>query len=147
MDSCRKCLLPSAVPGAELDRNRVCRFCRDPERSSSISEDPDRERRAADLEQALSDCRGQSEYDCLVAVSGGKDSIYLLYKLKVEYDLNVLAFTTDVDIPDVAWANIRRTLKKLDIDHVFAPAKSDPMSRAKIVLSLMPSGTSPRIMR
>jgi len=53
-----------------------------------------------------------------VCLSGGKDSIYLLHKLKVEYELKVLAFTTDMNIPDVAWDNIRRTIAKLDVEHV-----------------------------
>ena len=51
-------------------------------------------------------------------LSGGKDSCYLLYKLKVEYRLNVLAFTTDMNVPDVAWRNIQRTIDKLDVPHV-----------------------------
>jgi len=44
--------------------------------------------------------------------------LYLLYKLKVEYGLRVLAYTTNIDLPKVAWSNIRTTLAKLDIDHV-----------------------------
>jgi hypothetical protein len=36
----------------------------------------------------------------------------------VEYGLNVLAFTTDINIPDLAWANIKRACKKLDIPHL-----------------------------
>ena len=67
--------------------------------------------------------RGRNGYDCLVPLSGGKDSIYLLYKLKVEYGLRVLAYTTNIDLPDVAWSNIRTALAHLDIDHeVFNPA-------------------------
>ena len=77
-----------------------------------------------DLEKALDDCRGKGEYDCLVPVSGGKDSIYLLYKLKVEYNLNVLAFTTNINIPDLAWKNIRRAIELLDIPHIsYTPSK------------------------
>jgi hypothetical protein len=51
-----------------------------------------------------------------VNLSGGKDSCYLLYKLKREYGLNVLAFTTDMNVPDVAWRNINRTTTRLDVD-------------------------------
>ena len=56
----------------------------------------------ADFERTLSECKGQGEYDCLVPLSGGKDSIYLLYRLKVECKLKVLAFTVDVNIPGLA---------------------------------------------
>ena len=37
-------------------------------------------------------------------LSGGKDSCYLLYKLKREYGLNVAAFTADMNVPDAAWS-------------------------------------------
>ncbi len=75
--------------------------------------------READLERTLADVRGQGRpYDVLVCLSGGKDSLYLLHRLKVDYRLNVLAFTTDVSIPDVAWRSIRRTVAKLEVDHL-----------------------------
>ncbi|MFP4037704.1 MAG: hypothetical protein ACLFUE_09300 [Desulfobacteraceae bacterium] len=118
MKKCKNCNLPEAVPGADLDSRGICRFCReyaqtDPSLSESL-----RKSNEADLEKALEECRGKGEYDCLVPVSGGKDSVYLLYKLKKEYDLKVLAFTTDINIPPLAWQNIRRTILKLDIDHI-----------------------------
>ncbi|HRH82277.1 MAG TPA: hypothetical protein PLW81_14650 [Thiobacillaceae bacterium] len=68
---------------------------------------------------------GKSGFDCLVPLSGGKDSLYLLYKLKFEYGLRVLAYTTNINLPEVAWSNIRTALDRLDIDHmVFSPAQS-----------------------
>jgi hypothetical protein len=58
-----------------------------------------------------------------VPLSGGKDSVYLLYRLSVELKLKVLAFTVDINIPPLAWDNIRRALGKLNIDHLsYAPA-------------------------
>ena len=67
---------------------------------------------------ALEDCRGKGEYDCLVNLSGGKDSCLLLHKLKREHGLNVLAYTTDMNVPEVAWENIRRTVDLLDVPHI-----------------------------
>jgi hypothetical protein len=54
----------------------------------------------------------------LVPLSGGKDSVYLIHKLKAEYGLRVLAHTTDIDIGPVARANIDRAVAKLDVEHV-----------------------------
>jgi hypothetical protein len=71
-----------------------------------------------DLESTLRNCRGDGDYDCLVNLSGGKDSCYLLYRLAVDYRLRVLAFTTDMNVPPVAWENIHRTVRKLGVDHV-----------------------------
>ena len=115
---CRTCDLPGQFPGAELDAAGVCALCRayDPSRRGLHSGDasPD----AAKLDQLLREVRGKARYDCLVLFSGGKDSIYLLHKLKSEYQLNVLALTIDLDLPAIAWDNIRRTVEKLDVEHV-----------------------------
>jgi hypothetical protein len=117
MIRCKLCLLPSNAPGANFDSNGVCIFCRHYVRESTKDEQVYQDRKAQ-LEKALQECRGKAAYDVLVCLSGGKDSLYLLHRLKVEYELNVLAFTTDVNIPDVAWSNIRRTVEKLDVDHL-----------------------------
>lgn len=118
MRRCKRCLLPSVVPGARLDSAGICAFCQSYDPGQETRNEAIRQRHAEDLEAALAACRGQGQYDALVCLSGGKDSLYLLHRLKVEYGLNVLAFTTDVDIPRIAWANIRRTIAKLGCDHL-----------------------------
>src|SRR5438105_13688507 len=118
MKRCNQCLLPDKVPGADLDARGICALCRnyDPERE--IDRERLRSQFAEDLETALAACRGHGQYDVLVCLSGGKDSIYLLHRLKEDYKLRVLAFTTDVNIPTIAWSNIRRTIAKLGCDHL-----------------------------
>jgi len=119
---CASCLLPDTVPGAEIDATGVCAFCRQETTVDLAAEERARQEREADLEATLQACRGQGQYDCLANLSGGKDSCYLLYKLKREHGLNVLAFTMNVNITDVAWRNIRRTVKALDLPHlVYTP--------------------------
>jgi hypothetical protein len=118
MRKCRRCLLPEAVPNSDFDELRLCAFCRDLQASGRATEEKRRIAFAADLENALHSCRGSGQYDCLVCFSGGKDSIYLLHKLKHEYGLKILAFTCDLDIPATGWENIKRTIGRLDIDHV-----------------------------
>lgn len=118
MKSCKNCLLPESVEGVTIDSDGLCNLCKTYDKN--VIEDKEQERLTfeEDLEKALQECRGVGEYDCLVPFSGGKDSVYLLYKLKVEYNLNVLAYTTNANIPDLAWKNIHSTLKKLDVDHI-----------------------------
>ncbi len=123
MKSCKKCLISESVAGIKLNAQGICNLCQNYSYDQDFEENL-RKAREVDLEQALKDCRHKGEYDCLVPVSGGKDSIYLLYKLKVEYGLRVLAFTTDINIPSIAWDNIIRTLDKLEIDHaIYRPSK------------------------
>lgn len=118
MRRCKRCLLPAVVPGADLDPAGVCAFCRDFDPAREAGREATRQRHAHDLEEALAACRGQGRYDALVCLSGGKDSLYLLHRVIVDYGLRVLAFTTDVDIPAIAWSNIRRTIAKLGCDHL-----------------------------
>ena len=118
MSHCKRCLIPATVPGANLNEAGICLFCLEYDRIDHGREEAARKAREQDLETALRECRGKGEYDCLVNLSGGKDSCYLLQKLKCEYGLNVLAFTTDMNVPDVAWESIRRTVAKLDVDHI-----------------------------
>jgi hypothetical protein len=123
MRRCKACLLPDISPGANFDTDGVCAFCRNRRPVDDLLTEEVRARRERDLERTLAECRGKGPYDALVCLSGGKDSIYLLQRLKVDYGLNVLAFTTDVNIPKVAWSNIRKTIAKLDIDHlVYRPS-------------------------
>src|SRR6185312_17014533 len=119
MRRCKRCLLPASVPGADLDASGVCASCRRPDPEASVRAESARVRYETDLEQTLATMRGTgARYDALVCLSGGKDSLYLLHRLVVDYRLHVLAFTTDVDIPPVAWSNIRRTIARLAVDHL-----------------------------
>jgi len=123
MRQCKKCILPDTVPGSNINADGVCEFCRNPTKSHLEPWEKNRAKFEADLEETIQRTKGKSEYDALVCLSGGKDSLYLLYRLKVEYGLKVLAFTTDINLPDIAWENIKRTIAKLEIDHlVYRPS-------------------------
>jgi predicted PP-loop superfamily ATPase len=60
--------------------------------------------------------RGKSEYDCAVAFSGGKDSSYVLYRLKEKYKLRILAITGEDYISSKqAWKNRFQVTQKLGV--------------------------------
>ena len=126
MAQCKACLLPEQVPGANLNSAGICEPCRNyADTKLQQAEQAEQQRLAYEenLIQTLAECKKQAEYDAVVCLSGGKDSLYLLYKLKVECGLNVLAYTTNIDIPPVAWNSMRLAVKKLDVDHwVYNPA-------------------------
>jgi hypothetical protein len=121
---CKLCLLPDVVPGADFDAARVCAFCRAYRPDDAVAAERRRAAYERELEAAIDAARRRNApYDALVCLSGGKDSLYLLHRLKEGYGLRVLAFTTDVNIPDIAWQNIRRTIAALDVDHlVYRPS-------------------------
>jgi hypothetical protein len=123
---CKKCLLPETVPGAALDRDGVCAPCRAWRPADAGAAEAARAARERDLEAALASARASgAPYDALVCLSGGKDSLFLLHRVVKDFGLRALAFTTDVNIPDIAWKNIRRTIAALGVDHlVYRPAES-----------------------
>ncbi len=58
-----------------------------------------------------------NKYDCIVGVSGGTDSSYLLHLLKKEYGLNPLAVHLDNGWDsEIAVTNIKKMTEKLNID-------------------------------
>ena len=129
MKHCKRCLIPEAVPNIEIGEDGICNLCNnfdfDSNKEVSAKHIKLRHKRLKILDEAIKQAGGQGEYDCLVPVSGGKDSLFLLYKLKKEYGLKILAFTTDINIPPLAWKNIKRTVEKLDIHHLsFTPSIS-----------------------
>lgn len=125
MRSCHNCLLPAAVPGALIDDSGLCVHCRERRPTDGRQAEALRQAREADLERTLAECRGRGPYDCVVPLSGGKDSVLLIHKLKHEHGLRVLAHTTDIDIGEVAWQNIRRAVEKLDVEHVVYRPSTD----------------------
>jgi len=62
-------------------------------------------------------------YDCLVPVSGGIDSTYVLYMCKRVYNLKVLALNFDNGFKsDFAEQNLKNAVSRLDVDYkVFRP--------------------------
>ena len=70
------------------------------------------------------------EFDALIPYSGGKDSTFVLYVAKKELGLNCLAYTLDNGyLSDYARANIEKTCKKLEVEHVYYRFNSDIMNR------------------
>jgi len=58
-------------------------------------------------------------YDVLVPVSGGKDSLYVLYKLCVEKNLKVLAYTYDNGLmSETAFTNLELAVMTLGVSHI-----------------------------
>jgi acyl carrier protein len=70
--------------------------------------------------------RGGGRYDCMMLLSGGKDSSYALCRL-VEMGLRVYAFSFDNGyISEQAKENIRRVVAALHVDHEFATSPAMP---------------------
>ena len=76
---CTKCILPQTKPDLQFDKEGVCNACRAYERR----EDVDWEARWQELKEILEHYRSKdrSNYDCVIPVSGGKDSTFQVLKV------------------------------------------------------------------
>jgi amino acid adenylation domain-containing protein len=115
---CTRCGLASNVPGASYDTAGVCNVCRGldsyVEKAQAYFKTPE----ALKALVAEMKTTRTGAYDCLVLLSGGKDSTYMLYQL-CDLGLKPLVFTLDNGfISDEAKSNIRRVVDSLGVDLV-----------------------------
>ncbi len=118
--SCVRCGLSSDYPHARFDEEGVCSICRSYEaikdHAASYFKTPD------DLLALFERSRAEntSAYDCMMLLSGGKDSTYALCQL-VDMGLSVYALTLDNGfISDGAKENIRKVTGQLGVTVEFA---------------------------
>ena len=124
---CKRCVMPDTKPDLHLDEEGICNACRSYEGRKEI----DWSQRAIDLEQVLEKYRNRdgSNWDCIVPVSGGKDSTYQVVRM-LQFGLNPLCVTsTTCDLTTIGRKNIEN-LKHLGVDYIeFSP---NPLVRAKL---------------
>ena len=115
---CTQCGLSAQHPDAHIDDRGVCRICCV---YAEARDDADGYFRGlGDLKPVLAEARESStgKQDCLMLLSGGKDSTYALCRL-VDLGFTPLVFTLDNGfISDGAKANIRRVVDQLGLELV-----------------------------
>lgn len=89
MNYCKKCVMPDTKPGLRFNKSGVCFACINAEKKTKINW----EKRNKLLHKICDEIRGKNKngYDCVVPVSGGKDSMYQTYMMSKIYNLKVLA--------------------------------------------------------
>src|SRR5680860_842732 len=119
MRYCTKCVYPasSAAP-LTFDDDGVCSGCRVAAQKPRI----DWEERGAELREILERRRSKdgSNYDCLIPVSGGKDSHFQTYVITQIYGLRPLLVTYHGNnYLDVGLRNLRNLRERFGCDHLF----------------------------
>lgn len=117
---CTSCVMPTTLPSLKLDRNGVCNYCREYERLFG-NWTRLRERRKKEFEELVEKAkRLKRSYDCLVPLSGGKDSTYALYLCAKVYDLRCLCITFNNGfLSEYAKKNIENAIRVTNADHIF----------------------------
>lgn len=123
---CVRCVMPHTKPDLHIDEEGVCNACRSFEKRKEV----DWDQRKSELLTLLEKYRRHgSNWDCIVPVSGGKDSTYQVIRM-LQLGLNPLCVTsTTCDQSENGRRNIQN-LQRLGVDHVqFSP---NPLVRAKL---------------
>ena len=117
---CSRCILPSSISKITFNENGVCNHCLKFEEDFK-DWDSITKRKKTEFEHILSKAKAlKRPYDCLVPLSGGKDSTYSLYLATKVYKLKTLAVTLDNGyLSNLAKENIENALASCNADHIF----------------------------
>jgi len=127
MKYCSLCFLPDTKPDMHFSDNGLCAACTSFNQRNSI----DWDKRKSEFNEIVLRIRASStsKWDCVVPVSGGKDSTAQVLKM-LELGLRPLCVTaTTCDLSEIGRLNIEN-IKNLGVDYVeFSP---NPLVRAKL---------------
>ena len=114
MKFCNICLYPDTKPGLEFNKSGVCSACTNYEWKQTVNWNE----RRNELKQILEKYKSKdgSNYDCIIPVSGGKDSTYQTYVIKEEFGLNPLVINFHPLDQTVIGRDNLENLKKLGVD-------------------------------
>ena len=124
---CTRCIYPDTKPDLFFDEEGVCSACRSFESRVAV----DWVERRAELETLIARYRSADgrNYDCIVPVSGGKDSTYQVVRL-LELGVNPLCVTATTDsLSDIGRRNIEN-IKRLGVDYL--EMTTNPVVRRRI---------------
>lgn len=124
---CTRCVMPNTKPDLSFDDAGVCSACRNYEARVQV----DWEARRAELVEVLQRYRSPNgrNYDCIVPVSGGKDSHSQVIRL-LQLGANPLCVTATTDkLSAIGRRNIEN-LKGLGVDYI--EVTPNPVVRRKI---------------
>lgn len=120
---CTKCILPETVEGQEFDSQGLCKTCQ----SQAQKQNVDWPARREVLGKIFADAKAAAgnNYDCIVPISGGKDSTWQMHVLVKEYGMKPLAVTFSHNwFSKTGWYNLMNGLEKFGLDHImFTPSR------------------------
>jgi len=115
---CKRCISDSTCPGITFDSEGICNFCHLHDKWTRWYPNDERGRKKLDqlIHRIKKDGKGR-RYDCVVGISGGRDSSWLLHRTVTEYGLRPLAvhFNDGFDNP-VGGENMVNITRKLGVE-------------------------------
>lgn len=123
MRRCSKCVLPDTAPNIIFDENGVCSYCKIYKKFKHKGEE--------ELLKIIETQKSKKKkYDCMVAISGGRDSSFTLLKMVKDYGLRVLTFNYRSIFNDPqAETNIQNAVKILKVNLVTYQTNNDKVKK------------------
>ena len=120
MKYCKSCLYPDTKPQLVFNNDGICSACINNQKKETIDWRKKRKEFSEILEKYRS--KNNNNYDCIIPVSGGKDSTYQTYVMKEEFGLNPLVVNFHpLDQTEIGRKNLE-SLKKIGVDCIeFSP--------------------------
>jgi N-acetyl sugar amidotransferase len=118
MKACSRCVFDETLPNITFDSKGVCNYCK--EFDNLEAEYPTGDagwKKLLEIAEQVKKAGKHKKFDCVIGVSGGCDSSYLVYLAKEKLGLRPLAVHFDNTWNSkIAVENIHRVLNKLDIE-------------------------------
>ncbi|MDA0746029.1 MAG: N-acetyl sugar amidotransferase [bacterium] len=127
---CRRCCLPETVEGIEFDEMGICQACQSSEHKMHIDW-AERERALREILEYHKKNSGDN-YDCIVPISGGKDSSFQLHVIVKVYGMKPLTVTHSQGHgwqSEIGKYNLENILAKLNVDHIMFTPNQDLVRR------------------
>ncbi len=117
---CQRCLFPDTKPDLFFDEEGICDACKSAERKHGLEDAINWEERESQFKDLLKKAKlkAKGKYDCLVPVSGGKDSTWQVYAMKKIHGMNPLAVTFDQFDQTPTGVHNLEILREIGVDHV-----------------------------
>lgn len=113
---CTRCCLPETMEGITFDEFGVCTPCRSSEEKMHINWKD----KQSELIKIFRNFKNRNYYDCLLPISGGKDSTFQAYVLNKVYKINALAVTHGTNWMSLTGRyNLENCVNKFNLDHLF----------------------------
>ncbi len=123
MRRCKQCIMPNTYPGISFNDEGTCSFCLQYRPANSyLGKD--------ELLRLIKSVNYKGQYDCVIPLSGGKDSTFILYYCVRELGLRPIAANYDSGFQSkIAKNNMKTTCDTLNVPLILRGPKGDIQKR------------------
>lgn len=120
---CARCCMPETNEGIKFNELGICQACYSSEQKMHLNW-IEREKELRKILEHYQKSAGDN-YDCIVPISGGKDSTFQLYVLTQVYGMKPLAVTFSHNwFSEAGKYNLMNALEKFNVDHImYTPSR------------------------